>query len=276
MNPATAGLAASIRMVQRVAAFAIHLAVGWLVTAMVYPLVTRPWRADFRQWWAGRALRVLGVALMRRGIRAPNALLVSNHVSWLDPLLIAATGHASFVCKREVRRWPVIGWILSRNDTVFLGRGSARLTAHAVGQVTERLEAGATIAVFPEGTSTAGSACLPFAAPFFQAALDSGAVVQPMAILYEARADGAPSAAAFIGEATFLSSLVAVAGDEGVRVRIEIGEPLRYRGRSRREFAAAAQHWVRSRIPGNGHGVAYRGPVDDPIDPLAQAPSALQ
>ncbi len=114
----------------------------------------------------------------------PGALLVANHVSWLDIFVINAALPAAFVSKEEVRCWPVIGWLAAKNDTVFLRRGSrghARLINEEIAAILGR---GKLVAVFPEGTTTDGRSLLHFHAALLQPALAAGRPVLPAAISY--------------------------------------------------------------------------------------------
>lgn len=115
---------------------------------------------------------------------APGVLMVANHISWIDIFVINAAAPAAFVAKEEVRRWPVIGWLAWKNDTVFLRRGSrghARLINEEIAGI---LGDGKLVAVFPEGTTSDGRRLLHFHAALLQPALAAGRPVLPAAISY--------------------------------------------------------------------------------------------
>lgn len=110
--------------------------------------------------------------------------MVANHISWIDIFVINAAAPAAFVAKEEVRRWPVIGWLAWKNDTVFLRRGSrghARLINEEIAGI---LGDGKLVAVFPEGTTSDGRCLLHFHAALLQPALAAGRPVLPAAISY--------------------------------------------------------------------------------------------
>jgi len=185
------------------------------VAAALFPLLPRAARLVITQAWSRALLAVLGVQLDIEGEIHPRpALLVANHVSWLDVLAISALRPSVFVCKSEIAAWPALGWLLGRADTIFLRRGSAVAASQAVENAVRQLRAGLSVAVFPEGTSTAGDEVLPFSPALFQAAADAGVPVQPLALTYSSRA------AVYAGDTSFGQSLLAVAGARGLCVTL--------------------------------------------------------
>lgn len=155
--------AATLRPVARLAGTADDVAPGLFLTAAVIPLASQRRRDDLRRWWAGRLLRVLGVRLRHiGGDLGRGSLVVANHVSWLDVFAINALAATTFVCKTEVRRWPAIAWMVARNDTLFLERGRFCAAASLSTRLRSALDAGRTVVVFPEGTSSDGRQVLPF------------------------------------------------------------------------------------------------------------------
>lgn len=214
-SSAHASLRAGMKAI-RLAAFALHLLAG-LAAAALFPLLPRAARHAITKSWSRAMLAMLGVGLEVQGELAPGpALVVANHVSWVDVLAITALRPCVFICKSEVAAWPVLGWLLARVDTIFMRRGSARAASRAMREAGARLRAGASVAVFPEGTSTNGGQVLPFGAAIFQSAWDAGCVVQPLALAYSSRE------AVYAGAIGFGESLLAVAGARGLRVRVAV------------------------------------------------------
>jgi 1-acyl-sn-glycerol-3-phosphate acyltransferase len=200
----------------RLSGFAVHFFAG-LGAAALFPLLPRAARQAITWLWSRAMLAVLGVRLEVQGelARGP-ALVVANHVSWVDALAISALRPCVFVCKSDIAAWPVLGWLLGRVDTIFMRRGSARAAYRAMREAGARLRAGASVALFPEGTSTNGEQVLPFAAAIFQAAADAGCPVQALALAYSSQE------AVYAGGTGFGESLLAVAGARGLRVRVTV------------------------------------------------------
>jgi 1-acyl-sn-glycerol-3-phosphate acyltransferase len=216
----------------------------WLVAIAVAPRLSPRQRAVAVQRWAHRLLRTLRVSVRARG-HVPTSdaplLVVANHVSWLDTYALNTVSAARFVAKDEVRTWSVIGTIAARFGTVFLKRGCPRAAARAVGVLAQALSAAEPIGAFPEGTTSDGRGLLPFYPALFQAAVISGARVQPVAIRYR-RADGRPTqAAAFVGDMSILDSLRRLVREPRLTVDLVFCAPLDSAGHSRREIAALAR-----------------------------------
>ncbi len=131
-------------------------------------------------------LRILGIRLNLEGeavARGP-ALIVSNHVSWLDIMVLSAVAPLSFVAKREVNGWPFFGSLARLQRTVFVDRDKRQTTGEARNEMLERLGQGDILVLFAEGTSGDGSSVLPFKSSFFAAADVSGVPVYPLTLAY--------------------------------------------------------------------------------------------
>ena len=123
---------ASLRLARAV----LHLAGGLAMVLALYPALEHRARAAVSRHWTADLLRILGIELRLAGAAAPHcALLVANHVSWLDVLVINSVCPATFVSKREVGAWPAIGVLLARAGTVMLRRGDARAARNAASAV---------------------------------------------------------------------------------------------------------------------------------------------
>jgi lyso-ornithine lipid O-acyltransferase len=118
-------------------------------------------------------------ALPERGA----CLVVSNHVSWIDILVLSRIGHVSFVAKREIAGWPLFGWLAKLQRTVFVDRDRRHATGRSRNELAERLSRGERIVLFPEGTSHDGASVLPFKSSFFAAAVEGVAIV-PVTLVY--------------------------------------------------------------------------------------------
>ena len=211
-----------LRIVRRLAAVAVVVLAGLLLAA-VAPLLGTDRAGRVERLWAVVLLTVAGVRVRRRGAGTPaGALVVANHVSWLDVLALTAVAPMRMLAKREVRDWPLIGTMAARTGTVFLDRERLHALPEAVGAVASALRAGATVGVFAEGTTRCGRARGVFRPAAFQAALDAGAPVVPVALAYRDAAGAPLPAAAFVGDDMLLSSLARVAGAPRVVVDVDV------------------------------------------------------
>jgi 1-acyl-sn-glycerol-3-phosphate acyltransferase len=208
------------------------------------PRLASAHRRRVAQRWARRLLHTLRVEVRVRGhVPAADAplLLVANHVSWLDSYALNTVSAARFVAKAEVLGWPVIGPIAAGFGTFFLKRGCYRAAARLVGGLAETLGAAQPVGGFPEGTTSQGDELLHFYPAMFEAAVLSGARVQPVAIRYRG-ADGAPTrAAAYVGDMSVLDSVRRLLLEPRLTAEIVFCAPLDPTGRTRRELAALAR-----------------------------------
>src|SRR6266404_2655913 len=147
----------------------------WLASEMVLALgrfaalIIRqggiPDRVARTRWLQGvcrRTLRVFNASLHVTGPIPSSGLLVCNHLSYLDILVLGATTPCVFVSKCEVRRWPAFGWFASLAGTLFLRREKRSDVARMTLEMGRVLDEGELVVLFPEGTSSDGSKVLPF------------------------------------------------------------------------------------------------------------------
>src|SRR3569832_730288 len=128
---------APLRRALRIGRLALHLVWGVILAGLIFPLLNPAQRDRRIMAWARRLLRVLGVRLKAdTAPRLPGgALLVCNHVSWLDIYLIYAAQRVHFVSKAEVRNWPVAGWLAHKTGTLFIDRGRRAVTARITSEL---------------------------------------------------------------------------------------------------------------------------------------------
>jgi lyso-ornithine lipid O-acyltransferase len=122
--------------------------------------------------------------IVRGEIPQEAALIVSNHVSWIDIPVLGSVVPLSFIAKKEVSGWPLIGFLAKLQGTVFVDRGRKQSTARSRDEVLSRLQKGDTLVLFPEGTSHNGHGMLPFKSSFFAAATSPDIPVVPVTLAY--------------------------------------------------------------------------------------------
>jgi len=195
------------------------------------------------------AARASGVRLTVTGapVDAP-ALIVANHRSWLDILTLAGASGCCFVSKAEVRRWAIVGWLASLNDTLFVERtrrGAVRDQAEAL---RGALEAGQVVALFPEGTTNEEGGILPFRASLFASVLPPPPAVRVQPVLI----DYGPAAADLIwpDEESPLDNALRILGRRGViPARLEFLDPIDPASfECRKALAATAQAALEQRV----------------------------
>jgi 1-acyl-sn-glycerol-3-phosphate acyltransferase len=253
----------------------VHLLYGMWVVATRFSRVTAQQRFELNRAWSLRFLQLAGMRLVvhNDGARLDEgALVVSNHISWIDIYVINAWRPTRFVSKAEVRKWPVVGWLALKLDTVFLQREKRSDAKRIMHELAEHLVAGDVICVFPEGTTTDGRELLPFHANLFQAAVSASRPVQPICLYYEDAHGNQSSAPAYIDEMTLGQSLHALLRGAPLTAHVYVCDPLAP-GAERRVLAAEAQAAVEGALerlrPVTGRA---REAVRVQPDPAADAP----
>ena len=233
----------TIRILWRSSLLFLHLLLGILLT----PLATRQdaqgyWLVDQRiaSWWLNWILHILGIAITTSGTRpGPPALVVANHISWLDIIILGRLLPTCFLSKAEVRQWPLIGWLAKRAGTLFIRRG--RGEANQVNQsIVTHLQHGGMLTLFPEGTTTDGHSLRPFFPRLFAAAIDTGVPVAPVAIRYlaEGRLD---LLAPYTGKQTLMENLLGLLGRRGSEVHVHFCPLIPSQGMERKALAEKAR-----------------------------------
>lgn len=222
-------------------------AVGTVLAAAVavLPVLRGPARARTLRALLGTLLTVLGVRVVVHGPQrfTPPGVgmrVVSNHVSWLDVVALQCVQPLRMVAKAEVARWFLVGPLADAVGCVYVDRHRLSQLPDVVAEVAGVLRGGSAMGVFAEGTTWCGPAVGGFRPALFQAAIDAGAAVRPVALRYRL-ADGTPTTvAAFVGEQTLWRSVVTVAGVRGLMVHVHLLPPLAPVGADRRALAARA------------------------------------
>jgi 1-acyl-sn-glycerol-3-phosphate acyltransferase len=250
---------------------AVRVSLGLLFApALLLVAVPLPGRSQAKRVYCRVLLWCLGVRVTVSGgpIRnLPGMLVVSDHVSWLDIVTIAAvlptsrwrTAPASFVGRADVAANLVVRMMACIIKVIPIERASLRQLPGVVDAVAARLRAGQTVVAFPEGTTWCGLASGPFYPAMFQAAVDTGRPVQPLRLRYHHRDGRVSTVPAYIGDDTLLRSIgrLLVARRTVARVYVE---SLQLPGDDRRELARRCQAAIR--ITGASHpGHGQRRPV---------------
>jgi 1-acyl-sn-glycerol-3-phosphate acyltransferase len=217
-----------------------HLLVGMWTIQRVFPGLSQSQRDERVQAWARAMLAHLAIKLVVNG-QPPQAgpvLLAANHISWIDILVMHAARHCRFVSKSDVKRWPLVGKLASAAGTIYIERESRRDALRVVHQMAECLVRGDVLAVFPEGTTGDGTHVMPFHANLIQAAIASGAPVQPVALHFADSVTGAMSfAPCYIGDDTLVGSLWRTLKARNLEAVVSYGGVQQANTRDRRTWA---------------------------------------
>jgi 1-acyl-sn-glycerol-3-phosphate acyltransferase len=128
-------------------------------------------RAVWLHRWCRFACRVLGIRVTTDGLMPTSGLLVSNHLSYLDIVVLSSIRPCVFVAKRDVAAWPLFGWLAHAAGTIFADRERRLSSWKVVDLIQDAIAAGSVVVLFPEGTSSDGSRVLPFKSALLESAV---------------------------------------------------------------------------------------------------------
>jgi 1-acyl-sn-glycerol-3-phosphate acyltransferase len=217
-----------------------HVLMGWFTIYFRFPQLNPQQREAQVQVWASQLLRIWDIELEVCGkpVLLGPALLVCNHISWLDIVVIHATRHCRFVSKSELREWPLIGTLATGAGTLYIERENRKDSMRMVKEMAGALKDGDVLAVFPEGTTGDGLDMLPFHANLIQSAIDGDAPIQPLALQYlDVRFNEISMAARFVGDDTLVGSIWRTLNSTGLKAIVNFGETEAANGKDRRAWS---------------------------------------
>ena len=175
-------------------------------------------------------------------------LIVANHISWMDILLIRQLIPGQFIAKEEIALWPVIGPGARRAGTLFISRNKLSSLRATFLQVCRCLERGQSVVLFPEGTTTTGEHLLPFRSGLFESARRTGVPILPLALRYESLTGPPNHATSYTGGESFGRSLWRTLGEARINARLILRPPIFPEKKSRKVLAAEARHSIMSTL----------------------------
>jgi 1-acyl-sn-glycerol-3-phosphate acyltransferase len=183
---------------------------------------------------SGILLRVLGVTVHRNRTPVrlkPGCFIVSNHLSYIDVLILSTLFPGCFVTSVEIRQTQFLGHITALAGCLFVERRSRRFLGRETREIRSALQNGLNVIVFPEGTSTNGDTVLRFKQPLFQAALDAGKDILPVGICYETinHCPVTPQNRDLVfwyGDMTFFKHFAGLSRIRDIRVRVTVAPAL--------------------------------------------------
>ncbi len=210
-----------------------------------------PLQRTIPRLWHRLILKCLGVRVRITGALSEKRplLVISNHISWLDIMILGHQADVRFIAKSEVSGWPGMGTIARLNHTVFVERERKTKTGAKASEIATRLAGGDALVLFPEGTTSDGNALLPFKSSLFGAAKlaidEAGAEtvwLQPAAVAYT-RLHGTPLGrfrtitSSWVGDIGLAPSIAMFLGQRAYDAELRFGEPVAYINSSSRKQA---------------------------------------
>ena len=172
-------------------------------------------------------------------------LLVSNHISWLDIIVIGQYLPACFVAKNDVSSWPVIGYLARQGGTIFIRRGDKQHIRTTAEKMFGLLKQNSSIIAFPEGTKTKGDEILHFHSSLFQPALLTRSAIQPVALQYQG---AAKEHAPFVGDDDFVPHLIKMLVLDKIEVRLSFLPPVSSSGKTRHAVSLETRNMIWNKV----------------------------
>jgi 1-acyl-sn-glycerol-3-phosphate acyltransferase len=218
---------------------AVTLAVALVLVVLRFWLarLRGPMTLERRALWlrtaASTVLAALGIRYSVEGRPATHGLVVSNHLSYLDVLILSAAMPCFFVAKAEIDDWPYFGKAARSGGTIFVDRSSLTSAMSVADQMTERLKLPIPIPVllFPEGTSTDGAQLLRFHSRLIDPATSIGAPITTAAVRYVIEGGVPERELCWYGDESFATHMWKVLGVAGFSAVVRFGEPRIYTDR---------------------------------------------
>lgn len=173
------------------------------------------------------------------------AIFVSNHISWLDIIVIGQYLPAYFVAKSDISNWPVIGYLAKQTGTIFIRRGNKQQIRTTAEKMVWLLKQNSNIVAFPEGTTTKGDEVLHFHPSLFQPALLTRSAIQPVALQYEGIAK---QLAPFVGDDAFVPHLVKMLTLDKIEVRLSFLPVINGSGKNRLAVSIESRDMIWNKI----------------------------
>ncbi len=187
-----------------------------------------------------RLVALLGLRIEVHGLVPTAGLLVANHLSYLDVIVLSAVTGCVFVSKKEVAAWPLFGTSARWAGTIFVDRSRRTEVAEVAAAMRAALAEGVLVTLFPEGTSSGGAAVLPFKPALFAPVVELGGAVTACALDYALPGGSVPDEVCYWGDDTLAPHLFNLLGKTGLAVRVAFGPAAPRTGD--RKAAAQALH----------------------------------
>ena len=205
------------------------------------------------RFWCKRLLSIFEIKVEVTGLETylvnqKKYLMVANHISWMDIIVIQSIKPCIFVAKSDVASWPLFGWVAQMTGTIFIKRDKVSDIKKALKKMKRRLIK-RSVCIFPEGTSTNGRYLLPFKSNLFQSSIDTNKSILPLCLRYEQN-NTYSDKAAFVDDMSLVDSINKIKQEKDIYVIVEVLQPIRPRY-NRKELASYTQEIIRKNLSQN-------------------------
>lgn len=193
-------------------------------------------RALWLQRHSRRTLKIFKLEARVSGPVPTRGLLVSNHLGYLDIFVLASLAPVVFVSKRDIKFWPVVGWLAQMAGTLFVDRERRVQVGRVNNEIQAALDQGALVVLFPEGASSNGQTVLPFKSSLLEPAAQPAHPLSVSAIQYTIEDGDVVREVCYWGDHTFFPHLLNLLGKRAVRATVRFA-PIQRTGADRKQLA---------------------------------------
>lgn len=244
----------TIRLYYRLFLIAVLFMQGLVIAGLMFPALNFLYSASeaktkrdaLKIRWLKRFSTIVNLHIIKEGeLPQRRAILVSNHISWLDIIVIGQYLPAYFVAKSDIASWPIIGYLAKQGGTIFIRRGNKQHIKTSAEKMVWLLKQNSNIVAFPEGTTTQGDEVLHFHPSLFQPALLTRSAIQPVALQYQGMAK---QLAPFVGDDTFVPHLIQMLSMDKIEVRLSFLPIINNSGKHRHAVSMESRNIIYNKI----------------------------
>jgi len=243
-----------IRLYYKLFLIIILFANGLIIAAGIFPALSflysaghaKTKRDALKTLWLQWFSVIVNLHITKDGeLPEQGAILISNHISWLDIIVIGQYLPAYFVAKSDISNWPVIGYLARQGGTIFIRRGDKQHIKTTAEKMVWLLKQNSNIIAFPEGTTTRGDEVLHFHSSLFQPALLTKSAIQPVALQYQGTAkEHAP----FVGDDDFVPHLIKMLTLDKIEVQLSFLPVITSSGKDRHTVSLETRERIWEKI----------------------------
>lgn len=195
-----------------------------ILAVLVYPIMPKRFWVYVLKIEAKCLVFLIGIKIEVEGVSSKyvekNAVVIANHISWIDIPVLYTQHSVEFIAKSDIKKWPIVGLLAKSGNTIFVDRDRRHSVTDTIKVLSERLKAGETIGLFPEGKTGSGLEILPFKSSLFESVILTNAKVIPLLVQYYTKEGKPTKATTYAKKITFWQCLINSLKLNGFKVKI--------------------------------------------------------
>ncbi|MFK5986976.1 MAG: lysophospholipid acyltransferase family protein [Pseudomonadota bacterium] len=194
------------------------------------------------QGWLKKLLAIYRVKIVFHGkqVESPK-MIVCNHISWMDVVILSSLYPGHFIAKSEIRSWPVMGPMISSIGTLFIKRGVRSEMKKMSQQVGQILDNKSSVVYFPEGKTGDGKQINTVYSGLFESAITAGMDVQPMLVIYSDSSGYPSQVMPYLTGQSLFASIMAVLEEKQITAHLFALDSISSKQLSRKEIGAQVE-----------------------------------